>query len=196
MREPVFVDSIKLYNGRFCNITCHEDRINKTRTRFFGPRAPIQLIPSDTMREGLYKCRIEYSREILSTAFLPYSPKQITSLQIVYVKNFDYSFKYRDRSQITELFNQRGTADDVLIVNNGFVSDSSFANIAFYGEDGWVTPDTPLLCGTKRRELIEKKILRECRITPDDIKGYSAACLINAMNEIGTVQIQCNRIFA
>jgi len=56
-------------------------------------------------------------------------------------------------------------------------------NIVFYDGYRWVTPEIPLLEGTQRSKLISDGIITEETITPDDLKKYKKARLINALLE-------------
>ena len=62
-----------------------------------------------------------------------------------------YPYKYTDRDNINRLIELRGDCDDILIIKNGMVTDSSYANVVFRDLNGnWVTPSTFLLPGTIR----------------------------------------------
>ena len=76
----------------------------------------------------------------------------------------------------------RGDCDDILIINKGMVTDSSYANVVFRDLDGnWVTPSTYLLSGTKRASLLQKGLIKETIITYRDLNKYTEVKLINAM---------------
>ena len=51
--------------------------------------------------------------------------------------------------------------DEVVIVKNGFISDTTISNLAFFDGSEWHTPNTPLLKGTKRAELLDSGFLKE-----------------------------------
>ncbi len=92
-----------------------------------------------------------------------------------------YSDKWENRKKINELFAQKGNCDDVLIIKNGWVTDSSYANILFFDREQWWTPSTPLLAGTQRAKLLEEKRIFERPIRPSDLKKYQSFKLVNAM---------------
>ena len=48
-----------------------------------------------------------------------------------------------------------------LIVKDGYLTDTSIANIALYDGYTWFTPAHPLLRGTKRAELLNKQLIVE-----------------------------------
>ena len=82
---------------------------------------------------------------------------------------------------------------DILIVKKEFITDTSFSNIIFFDGDNWITPSTPLLEGTKRKELLEKNIISEQEIKFSDLKNFKKAILINAMldfDEIAEIEIK------
>ena len=62
------------------------------------------------------------------------------------------------------MFLIRQDKDDILIVKNGLLTDTSIANIALYDGNDWYTPLHPLLKGTKRAELLDKGVLKEKEI--------------------------------
>lgn len=64
---------------------------------------------------------------------------------------------------------QKGDCDEIIIIKNGLVTDTSFTNIAIYKHGMWLTPKHPLLLGTKRAALLEKGIIQEADITVDDL---------------------------
>ncbi|MFV0268328.1 MAG: aminotransferase class IV, partial [Draconibacterium sp.] len=105
-------------------------------------------------------------------------------LQVVKNDTIDYAYKYADRENLTELFNQRGDCDDILIVKNNCITDSYTANPVFFDGKEWWTPDTPLLPGTQRARLLSEGQLKVCRITLDDLEKYSKIGLINALQDL------------
>ena len=130
---------------------------------------------------GLYKCRIIYAGEIEKTEFIPYQLPVIHSLKMVTGNDIDYSFKYLNRKPLEELYGQKGECDDILIVKNGLVTDTYFANILFFNGTKWVTPAHPLLKGTQRQYLLETNRIIMADIRPSDLKHFQKARLANAM---------------
>jgi len=87
----------------------------------------------------------------------------------------------------------RGNQDDVLIVRNNLLTDTSIANVALEKEGVWYTPRTPLLKGTKRALLLEQGVLTECDIPSDEISSYSHIALFNAMIDFQSLVLEINR---
>jgi len=82
---------------------------------------------------------------------------------------------------LIELWNQRQNFDDVLIVKQGYITDTSYSNIVFWDGEKWITPETFLLPGTQRSRLIQEGLIFPAEVKPADIKYFSHAKLINAM---------------
>lgn len=181
------VESIKVQDGRLLNIEWHNKRFNKARNEAFGLTEVLDLaqvicIP-ETANVGIYKCRVLYSEFIQEIQFEAYSPRQIKTLKLVYSDTIDYHLKYEDRAALAELVAQKGDADDILIVKDGCITDTSFSNIAFFDGKQWYTPNTYLLNGSKREQLLANGTLLETRITPTDLSKYCDCRMINAMLE-------------
>ena len=87
------------------------------------------------------------------------------------------------------MFAQRGSCDDILIVRRHLLTDTSIANIALFDGKHWHTPQSPLLKGTKRAELLDKGILSERKIHVEDIPSYSTVRLFNAMIDWGELEL-------
>ena len=179
------LETIKLKNGILYNLSFHNRRLNKTRKEYFGVSEPLDLsgevVIPENKKAGLYRCRVIYNPDIEKIEFLPHLYREIKSLKLVEDNLVDYRFKFADRSSLQKLFDEKGSCDDILIVKNGCITDSSAANPLFYDGKAWWTPDTPLLKGTQRARLIDEGKIFECRITPGDLHKYEKVGLINAM---------------
>lgn len=107
------------------------------------------------------KCRVIYGREIEEITYTSYQIRPVHSLQIVYSDDIDYTYKSTDRSVINELFARRQEQDDILIVKNGLLTDTSIGNIALFDGNEWYTPKQPLLKGTRRASLLAMNLIKE-----------------------------------
>jgi 4-amino-4-deoxychorismate lyase len=180
------VESIRLEDGKLLNVSLHNNRIIRSLLNVFGNRTDINLeeivtIPEEA-KKGVFKCRIVYDCDIRIIEFIPYVIKRITSLKIVEDDTIKYQYKYADREHIDRLFSKRESADDILIIKNGMVTDTSYANVIFRNSNGdWITPSTFLLSGTRRESLLNNGKIKEAVITIRDISKYTEVKLINAM---------------
>ena len=132
-------------------------------------------------KNGLYRCRVVYDAKSIDIEYLPYTKRVIQHLKIVNSHTIEYPFKYEMRSSIEKLFTQRGASDDILIVKNGYVTDTSIANVAFFDGETWLTPKSPLLCGVTRERLLNEAKIVEEDIRVEDIKKFKKIALMNAM---------------
>jgi 4-amino-4-deoxychorismate lyase len=194
----LFLESIKLVDGKFRNLFYHEQRMMRSLHTLCGADEAVDLerflVELDFPKEGVYKCRIEYDEHTRQVEFLPYQPKAINSLKIVESDRISYDFKFKDRSKIDKLFENREACDDILIVKKGKVTDSSYANVVFKKADRWYTPWSALLKGTMRQQLIEQNQIEEQEIRLEDIKSFDTFKLINAMLEFNAPEIEVSKI--
>jgi len=185
----LLVETIKINDGKIFNIDYHSSRFNRTRKELFnaGPGVDLgnKIIIPSYARKGLYKCRIEYDENIRKIDFLPYEIKKVGSLKLVEAPYLDYRYKYIDRSAINELLKHKNGCDDILMIKDGMVTDTSYANIIVRGdEDIWYTPSGFILRGTKREYLLNHGLIKEADITPAGLKRYLELRLINSMLDI------------
>ncbi len=187
MSQPMFIETIKVKDGVFYNLPLHFARLEKTAIHFFGIAPSLKLsgdmIP-DELRSGLVKCRVTYSSRILSVEFEPYVFRKISSLALVEDNTIDYTYKTLNRHLLNTLYSHRGNCDDILIVRNGLITDTSYANVVFENPQGLFTPQSCLLAGTKRQYLLKKGVVQELNITKDNIASFSKLYLINAMIDL------------
>lgn len=192
-----FIETIRLENGKVRFPEDHEKRMNATREHFWPGRAPLHLtdyIQPEQM-SGRVRCRVTYDREIRSVEYFAYQPRMVRSLQCVETSGADYHYKYADRSVLDALFAQRGNADDVLLLNNGILTDTSIANVALWNGSEWHTPDIPLLEGTHRSRLLRYGLLKPRTIRLEDLPDYQSITLFNAMLDFGEVQLPVSAIY-
>lgn len=192
------IESIQLNFGRFHRLHYHQARMDYAIQQNFSSKSSINLaefLQSQSYPQtGLIKCRIVYTQLIEKIEFIPYTPSPISSLKIVHDNEIDYTFKFEDRTRIQSLLQQRQYCDDVLIIKNGFVTDTSYCNILFYDGYQWITPITPLLKGTMRQMLIDAAEIKEERITIQDITSFKKFRLINSMLGFDGPEIEVSRI--
>jgi 4-amino-4-deoxychorismate lyase len=183
-------ETISIQNGVPENLDWHQKRLNFAMQQLFKGSSFIDLtdfivVPPEAVA-GHFRCRVEYDTEVRSVSFRKYEPKQINSLKLIEDNTIICNHKYADRSQLDQLHAQRVDCDDVLIIKNGLLTDTSYANIIFRNGNRWETPDTPLLKGTCRSRLLAGGFITEARITPADLKKYSEFQLINALRGMDT----------
>ncbi|MCI0750834.1 MAG: aminotransferase class IV [Flammeovirgaceae bacterium] len=193
-----FIESIRLFNGKFENMGYHEKRMRASLQFINGMSDDFNLekflsrfsIPVN----GLYKCRIVYDQVNMEVEFIPYKAVMVKKIKLVRADFISYDLKFKNRKEIEELFEQRDGCDDVLIIKNGIVTDCSYSNIVFKKGARWMTPATPLLKGTMRQSLLDSGKIFEELIKTEDMRTYQSCKLINAMLGFDGPEIEVNNI--
>lgn len=181
------VETIRIMNGEPQNLKYHQERYERSFRALFGRRTEVILeteinVPPE-FGEGKVKCRYLYGAGSAVTEFHKYTPVEIHSLKLVESNEIEYSHKLTDRTSISNLLEKKGGCDDILIIKNGLITDSSSANITFFDGKEWFTPSLPLLEGTARRRLLSENKITSIEIRIDDLRKFSKFRLINAMRE-------------
>ena len=182
------LETVRFDNGRFSNIDYHIKRMKYSAKECLNDRLNFNTEEifklaekENANKKGLFKFRLLYNAENYKTEFVKYSLPEIKTLKPVECNNIEYHCKFTDRKILNDLKSKKGGADDILIIKNGFVTDTSFSNIIFFDGKNWVTPDTPLLAGTQRAYLLEKRLIKTKEVKITDIQKYKKARIINAM---------------
>lgn len=175
------LETIRCENGQAQHLSYHQQRVERSLKQLGSDvyyNLSTLVTPPDN---ALYRCRIVYDDSSLDITYIPYRKRVIQTLQLIQADHLDYSLKYADRTELDLLSAQKGDAEDILVVKNGLVTDTSIANIAFFNGTKWLTPKHPLLQGTTRARLLDEKKIFESEIHMDDLKKFKAFALLNAM---------------
>ncbi|WP_448518378.1 aminotransferase class IV [Rhodoflexus sp.] len=181
----LLLETIRLVERRLQALPYHQQRVERTMRQCFPQQSPILLSASIEIPEDLthhvYKCRVLYDTQIRQVEYLPYTMQPVRSLALATISSsVDYSVKWADRRWLQQLKAQYPT-DDILMVREGLITDTSYANVALWDGKQWLTPRLPLLAGTKRAQLIDQKILIPADIQTKDLQDFQYLKLINAM---------------
>lgn len=180
----LFIESICVKAGRIRNIALHQKRFEQTQQAFFDKQSSInlkQLIKrQNPPNSGTYKYRIVYAENIKEIKFIPYQIKTFQTFRVCVEDEVEYAYKSLDR----EIFKRLKSAvqtDEIIMVKNGKVTDTSFSNLVFFDGKDWVTPKSYLLNGVMRQSLLLQAKIKEKEIEFSDIKKFTSFKLINAM---------------
>jgi len=188
MNKLQFIETIKVVDGMFINPELHLFRIKQMMKDICDKSITDKLfqemiIPED-MRHGVIKCRILYSSYIERVDFQHYTPRDISSLKLVEGTGLDYSKKYADRSLLMELLQKKEICDDVLIIQNNRITDTSYSNVVLSDGFGYYTPTTYLLNGIRRQSLLAQKKIIPIELSVNDLLSFDKLHLINAMLDL------------
>lgn len=181
----LLLESIRVADGKIGNILAHQYRIEQACQNLYlkKPKWRIENIvdPASVPTTGIYKLRIVYDWEHAEWSITPYTIKPVASLKLVTADNITYQYKFADRANLNELYARRVEKDDILVIKNGMVTDSSYANIIFSKKNKWYTPVTCLLNGTMRQHLIKSGTVEAIPIAATDVWYFDQFRLVNAM---------------
>ena len=168
----------------------HEKRYVKSFITYFK-RPPVKPLLEgidipNAYQKGKVKLRISYNENQREWRFSNYAFSPIAHLQLVEHNAINYELKWEDRVLLSELYQKRGDADDVLIVRNGLLTDTSYGNIAFRKNGGWFTPDKPLLEGTARARLLAQGKISSTPISLENYTKFEVFKMINALRDFET----------
>ena len=208
-----FVETIKIKEGKAMALPYHQARMERTIRHFFpslnattmpcleeiitpreeliNPREEL-IIPRVNIK--LFKCRVVYGEQgVEAVEYTPYTMRTIRTLKIIEANDIDYSYKSTDRTELNRLTAQKGDCDDIVIVKNGLITDTSFTNLAIFDGHHWLTPAHPLLAGTKRAFLLDQGTIIEKDLTPDDLMKADKIRLFNAMIDFGEIEVKVRK---
>ncbi|AFK05009.1 4-amino-4-deoxychorismate lyase [Emticicia oligotrophica DSM 17448] len=178
-------ETIKCQNRRLANIDYHNERAIRSLKKVFGIDKKIDFAETveipDWVGEGLYRCRVSYDEEISKVEFFSYQYKVHRLIKLVENPAIEYPLKYEDRSVFHKLLSENEGFDEVIIIKNDCLTDTTYTNLAFFDGVKWFTPSTYLLEGTQRTYLLNEKQIDEEEIKVKDLTKFKRIALINAM---------------
>ena len=190
----LFIETLRIVDGEIQLLLYHQKRLERTFFHFWPAVVPPRLeevLIDRPMSQGIYKARVVYGEEgVKEVEYVPYVVRHIRWLQFVNDNTIDYTYKSTDRSHLSALAELKGEADEIIIVKNGLLTDTSYSNIALYDGNDWYTPRIPLLKGTMRQYLIDQGLIKEADIRPEDWYKYQQVALINAMMPLGNCVVE------
>jgi len=179
-----FIETLLVKDGEIQNLKYHLKRMEKTYNYFKWKMENGKWKIDDElkMENGKWRIRITYNQHgIQKIEIYPIKERIFKKFKIVKI-NFDYKFKYKNRNSFSILHYPFSIdIDELILVKNNLITDSTISNLAFFTGKEWITPKFPLLKGTKREELIQKGFLKETNIHISDLKYFKKIAMINAI---------------
>lgn len=191
-----FIETIRYTASGAHMLDLHNRRLRATQMEAFGSSStiitPEMLRPPVTLADdAVMKCRVIYDTGIIDIQFEPYVPHPVSRLLTVVDDSIDYHLKYLDRTPLSYPGIPRRDDEGLIIIKNGFITDSTYANLLLHTPSNLYTPTTPLLPGVMRRHLLETGAAKAIDLRPSDILpgnplGITHISFINAMLPPGT----------
>lgn len=74
------LETIKLEKGQVCNLRYHQRRVDESRRILFNSKNQLDIESAINVplraRQGVYKCRIVYEKEINDIQYIPHLAKK------------------------------------------------------------------------------------------------------------------------
>ncbi len=181
------VETIKILDGQPQNLSYHQHRFEASYFKLYKQLTTISLkeqiqVPGN-YQTGLVKLRFLYNQSDCFCQYDFYEPKPVKRLKIVFADDIDYALKWVNRKKIDNLLQEKALADDILIIKNQRITDTSFTNIVFWDGGKWVTPKYPLLHGTARARLLNEQKITAEDLFLVDLNRFKSFKLINALRD-------------
>ncbi|MFK2823173.1 aminotransferase class IV family protein [Arcobacter sp. YIC-80] len=181
----MYFETIKCDDFEVFNLEYHQERIAKTVGLNINLSEYIYPLSNKLLR-----CKLIYDESgVLDVNYFEYKKKDIKTFKLVYDENIDYSKKYLNREKLDELCAKKDNCDEIIIVKDGFITDTSIANIAIFYDNRWISPKKPLLKGTTRARLISQGKLYEKDISIQMLQKCEKFALMNAMIDFDELEI-------
>lgn len=179
--NSTYIETIKAVDGEIFHIEYHQERYETVLSSFGIDEFKNLSEFLNPPKWGVYRCRIVYDSTNINVTYHEYKKREITTLKLIFDNDIEYRFKSTDREGIDSLFSQKDEGDEILIIKNLLITDTSIANIAFYKDGIWLTPKNPLLKGTTRERLLREGKVVEADIRVQELRSFSQVALLNAM---------------
>ncbi|MGI9527215.1 MAG: aminotransferase class IV [Weeksellaceae bacterium] len=191
-----FLESIKLQDGILYHLDWHQKRVDETFRENFKLSKALNLKDILQNQEipvaGLFKVRITYSSTDYKVEISSYQARKIESFSLVET-DYKYPFKSTKRAFLNKAL-AHATTDEVIFCKDGYLTDSTYANVVLYDGESWFTPQTFLLNGTTRQRLLSENKIKETSIHRDDLHQFQKIGFINALNDLGAQIINLNAL--
>lgn len=185
-----FIESILIEQGEIPLLEHHQNRINTTcQAHNINSIVLSEICPEASLQiAAKLKWRIVYnSNGVIHQEVLPYFQKTIHRLIAVDIGSFDYRYKYADRTYINTLTQYLKPGEDILMIKEDLILDTSYGNIAYYQDGVWFTPSSYLLNGCRRSFLLESGKIKEAPTTIHSLGASSHISIFNALIPLGRI---------
>ena len=193
-----FIETMCVEQGKIINLDYHLERIKNTRKHFWDTEKTVptdQLSALAATQNCRAKLRFTYDKEnIYDLSCTPYNTRKIERLKLLENNDIEYRYKSVNRSVINLLKAETEPTEEIVIVKQNRLTDTSYTNIALFDGSQWITSSTPLLKGTRRAQLLDAGRLIEREVLATDLKSFQSISLINAMMDLKELVLSISSI--
>jgi 4-amino-4-deoxychorismate lyase len=169
--------------------TCEAHKIQVPDLDYLKQELDLLNVESETL-----KLRILYGEQGYQITAQPYQKFIPEQLYLLNANHIHYPYKYLDRHDIQELKKQVPPDSDIIMLQDGRITDASYANLVFWDDFTWWTPRKPLFEGIRRQHLLRTGQIHEREIGPDALKYFTRVGLINALLDLGESELSIDKI--
>lgn len=186
----MLLETIAIHQQKVLNIDYHQDRMNQSFFSVYKLACPFDLVKifenfSFLENQGWIRCRFIYNAERFEIQQFPYQLKQFSKIKVLEIPSqFNYKHKWNDRQFFAKLLEDNSAFEEVLMLQNDFVTDVTIGNVALWDGDKWYCPNTPLLEGTQRKKLLKQNLLTEISIKKNDLTRFEKVIILNAFRTL------------
>jgi 4-amino-4-deoxychorismate lyase len=185
-------ESIRVNDGQVPLLDFHQKRIELSYSAVFKKVSTYNLkecIEPFLKKDGIQKCRFIYDDKNYRVEIIDYQliePKRIGWLRID--PNFNYSFKFFNRSFFNKINEVYSACDEIILIQNNEITDSTYCNIVIYINNEWILPKSYLLNGVERSRIISKYNFTVAPVSIDKFLLAKEYKLINSMRPFELVE--------
>ncbi|HOZ52474.1 MAG TPA: aminotransferase class IV [Chitinophagaceae bacterium] len=193
---PLF-ESIKVVDDQIFHFDEHYLRMQNSSKALWHHQIHFPHLENEICQRtqsGLQKCKIIYNENEYRIEVQPYHKRAIERIYLVENNRIEYPYKYTNRKQLLQLLDRYEFTDEIILVQNKNLTDTTYSNIALWNGVEWHTPKKPLFKGIKRKILLEQNLIKEKIISINDIDQYSKISLINAMLDLCEIEIKIENV--
>lgn len=182
------LETFHISNGEIKHLSYHQERVQNALKDLYQQENCFSLLDffkSQALpNTGEFRGRLIYEEEIKSFEIVPYQELEIKHFALVEVGEYEYPYKWADRTFFAEQKQLHPEADEVIFHKNGQLQDCTIANLAFLKNGSWYTPKSPMLRGTTRERYLREGKLKELDIFIHDLGQFERICMINVFRPL------------
>lgn len=189
---PLF-ETIRIHQQKIVHFEDHLARMKHSIKALSGRDLQFELNEKNILQEikndALLKCKILYNENDFEIEISNYEKRLIENIVFIHDDNISYPLKFVNRNCFLKHTQNLQTTTEPIFIVNGLLTDSSYSNIALWNGHEWHTPKEPLFFGVRRNILLNEFKIFEKEISINDIHQYQKISLINAMLDLGDLEI-------
>ncbi|KGN82434.1 hypothetical protein HQ35_02445 [Porphyromonas cangingivalis] len=202
--SSTLIETFEVVRGVLQRIDLHHKRMCRSGHKHGFCPPSLQEVTSTICnlirRDNLSKhpslrCTVEYRTNIIGCRAIPYRIRDIHALLLIEsTDSIEYADKWSDRTCFDPLSALCTKGQEPLIIRENLLTDTTYTNVVIERNGEYLTPDRPLLAGTRRQYYLDQGLIRTANLTIQDTLEADRIHLINAMMPLGALTISPENI--